>query len=298
MPFDLFVARTTNPDLAMRGRKSWFRKLEPIAPEEFEEAMAGGSPLRRPDGDLWLRHPEDGSPWFAARLNPAGVILLSTSYTNHRYLRNFADMFDLGLHLAEGLGASLFEEVRSSRVDPGNVDELLDEDGDYVGLQVGTFRSVVQDMYVKGASAFEYPIGPIDRAGASFVLELETGALPSSPAELIAAAGLEHRANKIGENVAAIGPEDEIARVHVRMREDRAGLQVTLVAGVAPFAECAGIALEVFDAIVGRFPGVTKLAGLPLDDATMAEVRRRANGLGVEFFEWVYEKDTGRRFAG
>lgn len=113
MPFDLFVSRAKTFQAIERG--GLFRRAAPITPEEFRTVMADGAPATRPDGDLWFAHPEDHSPWFAARLTQKGSVVLSCSYTNHRFLRNFADAFDIGVRIAEALNASLFEEVRCER---------------------------------------------------------------------------------------------------------------------------------------------------------------------------------------
>jgi hypothetical protein len=115
LPFDLFVSRAKNFESIDRPRL--FHGAEAITPGAFRSVMADGKPTPRPDGDLWLTHPHDSFPWFAARLTEKGTIVLSCSYTNHRFIRNFADAFDIGVRIAETLDASLFEEVRDGGSD-------------------------------------------------------------------------------------------------------------------------------------------------------------------------------------
>jgi hypothetical protein len=80
-----------------------------ISLEEFRECMSLAPAREIKPGEYWVRHPE-GDPWFVAAWKPPGHILLSTSYTHHRFLRNLADMFDQGLAIATNFGARLSEE--------------------------------------------------------------------------------------------------------------------------------------------------------------------------------------------
>ena len=144
MPFDLHISRAGTFG-AIRGEQSRgakqgffarvFSKLAvelgptaPITSDEFHAVMSGAGSSRRSDHVYWVPHP-DGDPWFAAEWKAEGYVLLSTSYSNHRYLRNFADMFDQGLRISEKLNAHLFEEVGERGITQNNIDSVLAPDG-------------------------------------------------------------------------------------------------------------------------------------------------------------------------
>src|SRR6476620_7071750 len=118
MPFDLFISHA--PAFSKIDKSGLLRRQKAITVEQFGQVFSAAGATLRPDGDLWVPHPEDASPWLAARLTPQGSIVLSCSYTSHRYIRNFLDAFDLGVKIASALEASLYEEVRETRVDGTN----------------------------------------------------------------------------------------------------------------------------------------------------------------------------------
>src|SRR4051812_44829099 len=100
--------------------------------------MASAPALKKSESVYWVRYPQDGDPWFIAEWKAEGHLLLSTSYSNHRFVRNFVDMFGQGLHIADGLRARLFEEVGAREVTRENVGALLEPNGTYMALLVKT----------------------------------------------------------------------------------------------------------------------------------------------------------------
>src|SRR5687767_10226646 len=120
MLFDIFLSRCASwdevqsgkpPSAPPRGRiASWIfgpaKAPLPIAEADFHAAMTDAPALKRSDGTYWVRYPEGGEPWFAARFEPAGGhVVLSFSYSSARFLRNWGDGFDMALNLARELGA-------------------------------------------------------------------------------------------------------------------------------------------------------------------------------------------------
>jgi len=289
MPFDLFISHAASFDkidksgLFSRGHKA-------ITAEQFAAIFSQLSSTPRPDGDVWVRHPEDDRPWLVARLTPKGSIVLSCSYTNHRFIRNFVDAFDLGVKIAEAVGASLFEEVRQSCVNAADLDALLDGEGDYVQLQAKTFLMALQRMDEDSGAAVEYPLGPTDLVQEYFVLHLTLPA--GAPATL---AGLLQRitfAQPLDQKESAVlfGTSEEKPAAKLLLRPDGIA-QIWPSPGYASFKDCATTCFELLAALEATFPGA--VAGFfrePMTGAERAEIEQRSKGLGVEFFEWVQQR--------
>jgi hypothetical protein len=289
MPFDLFVSHATSFDKI--DNPGLLRRQKAIAREEFDGIFASLSPETRPDGDLWLRHPADGSPWLATRLTPKGSIVLSCSYTHHRYLRNFADAFDLGVQMATALGASLYEEVRQSRVDGTNIETLLDPKGDYIELQARTFFHAIQKMDEGTGALLEYPVGPMDMVGEYFVLHLQLPATtPPAFGSILELASPGRPPLDQQDNAALIGDESGKPSFKIVLRPD-AKLQIWPSHGYASFADIATACLATLDRLTAAFPGsVSEFFGEPMDEALKAEVKQRAAGLGIDFYHWMAQR--------
>lgn len=285
MPFDLFVSRAKT--FQAIDHAGLFRRAAPITPEEFRAVMADGAPTTRPDGDLWFTHPEDHSPWFAARLTPKGSVVLSCSYTNHRFLRNFADAFDIGVRIAEALGASLFEEVRCERVVPSQLDRLLAPDGDYIRLQAGTFKHCLQRLDQDPGGPLEYPLGPIDLVGEYFVLHLTLpdGAPNDMPA-LLKPVALPSAPADIAPSHAVLPDAQGNALTKILLGPDRR-LQLWPSHGAGPWSASARATLATFKALAAIYPGPTTFNGRGISSALSAELEARVGGLGVNFYQWA-----------
>jgi hypothetical protein len=179
MPFDLFISRAPSLSEALNPGSS--QRQNPITRQEFSSVMASApvAALMRPDGDAWLRHPQDNSPWFAARLHPKGYMVLSTSYTNHRFLRNVYDLLGAGAKMAGNLKAYLYEEMRDERVE--KLDTFLEFDGQYLKLQVQVFNEAMQRMDKTCEGPLEYPIGPFDMVPCYFMFHIALTDLSPDP---------------------------------------------------------------------------------------------------------------------
>jgi hypothetical protein len=294
LPFDLFVSRAKTFQAIERG--GLFRRSAPITPDAFRAVMADGAPKVRADGDLWFTHPEDHSPWFAARLTPKGSVVLSCSYTNHRFLRNFADAFDIGVRIAEALNASLFEEVRCERVVPSQLDRLLAPDGDYIRLQAGTFKHCLQRLDQDPGGPLEYPLGPIDLVGEYFVLQLTLpGNAPANVPALLKPVSLPSAPTDLAPSHAVVPDPQGTPLTKILLRPDRR-LQLWPSHGAGPWSASARSTLATFKALEARYPGPATFNGRGLDSALSAQLDTRVNGLGVDFYQWATTiPDTGEK---
>ncbi len=286
MPFDLFISHA--PSFNRIDKSGLLRRQRPITAEQFGKTFSTLTPTVRPDGDLWLRHPQDGLPWLATRLTPQGSIVLSCSYTSHRYIRNFVDALELGVKVAAALDASLYEEVRQTRVDVTNIEPLLDTKGEYVQIQARTFALAIQKMHQESGAPLEYPVGPIDLVGEYFVLQLTLP--PGAPAtlgEILARASFSAPPREAQDNFALFhGPSDTPA-TRILLRPD-GKIQIWPSHGKASFAETATTCLATLSALEAAFSASTAaFFGEPLNDALRIELSQRANGLGIEFYEWM-----------
>jgi hypothetical protein len=182
VPFDIWITRDAG--LPMEGRPP----TSPISSEEVE-ASFGTSPVRRrQDGAWWVSRPDTNDPWFAAVIRN-GHVVLSCSYTNHRFVANFVDAFDIALRLASRLRARVVEEVRDQEVSGTDIDDLLAPNGDYLALQVQTFRAAVEQMDTDAGGPLEWPLDQVDsvseyclfRMAVSDGVELESVASLADP---------------------------------------------------------------------------------------------------------------------
>src|SRR3979409_1370901 len=101
MPFDLYISRADTfggmqREPVPRPRPRLLARMFPrpadparITGEEFHAVLRGAPATRQGDHAYWVLYP-DGDPWFVAEWRPEGNVVLSTSYSNHRFLRNFA----------------------------------------------------------------------------------------------------------------------------------------------------------------------------------------------------------------
>ena len=280
MPFDLYISRATT-----FGASS----PRPITSEELQGAMSGAPATRKADHVYWVRHP-DGDPWFVVEWK-AGQVLLSTSYSHHRYLRNFPDMFDQGLVLAESLGARLFEEVEQREVTRSNVDELLHPDGKYVELQAGTWRGAMDRLARQANAPLEYPLGPFDVVSEYLVFHLA----PARPIEDDAVPALLERATS-GVKVHAaregtwcaieVAGERWLTKI---LRRADGQWQIWPAWGQSPFPGIAATTVAVAEELHRAAGGELRFLGRPYDDSLRESVHARLDGLGVDFYLWTQE---------
>jgi hypothetical protein len=278
MPFDLILSRATGP----------------IARDELHDVMQGAPAVRKSDTVYWVSH-QDRSPWFVVERRDDGRVVLSTSYTNPRFLRNFPDMFDLGLRLAQALGARLIEEVHSTVVTPRNIDSLLAPNGRYVELQAATWRHAVEQMAMSGQAPLELPLGQVDLVGEYLVFHVvperrdhdATALTDTAVTALVTGAdrGIDVRTEGTGTWLAVDAADKQwLTRV---LRRDDGAWQVWPAWGMAPFARIATLTTAIAEALAAAAGGAFLFLGLPYDDALRAEVHARKAGLGVDFYLWT-----------
>jgi hypothetical protein len=293
MPFDLFISHAASFDKIDKSGL-FTRAHKAITAEQFTGIFSRLKSATRPDGDMWVRHPEDDSPWLAARLTPKGTIVLSCSYTCHRYIRNFVDAFDLGVKIAEALEASLFEEVRGRRVSTPDLDSLLESEGEYVQLQAKTFAMAIQSMDEDSRAPLEYPLGPMDVIQEYFVLHLTLPA--GGPTTL---KGLLERLKFAqpldqGETAALLPASNGKPGAKMLLRPDGM-VQIWPAHGYVSFAESTAACFALLSALEAVFSGApAAFFRVPLSAPERAELQQRAQGLGVEFFEWVRQWQQSR----
>jgi hypothetical protein len=282
VPFDLYVSRAATFD-AMGGDP-------PIRSEEFHAVMYG-APAERKAGHLyWVRYP-DGDPWFVAEWKPEGNVLLSTSYSSYRYLRNFADMFDQGLRIAGQLDARLFEEVDQSEITEENIDALLAPNGKYVALQAGTWRHAIEKISAGGNAPLEYPLGPFDIVSEYLIFHVvperrvEDGSVAQSLERTLSGVKIEVAAEGAW---CAVDTDGDTWLTKVLHRPD-GKWQVWPAWGRSPFSRIAETTVAVAEQLHRMVGGEIQFLGRRFDAALRDEVRANIDGLGVDFYVWTQQ---------
>ncbi len=306
MPYDLYVSRgvffgvEAGPDAppAPEGRA-------PLTAAEFHEALQGPAALQVEEHAYWVRHP-DGDPWFVGVWKPQGQILLTTSTTHHRYLRNLADMVEHGLELAARLGAHLFEEVRGEEITPARVDDLLEPRGEYLQQQAAAWRAAIEQMSSELGAPLELPLGPIDRVSEYFVLHLAPGReIDGGEVSGVLSAGVAGARVQAVEVPGGPGPAaapgawllleaDEDRPLTKVLRLDDGRWQLWPFWGRSPFSRLAGATLDAAEALERAAGGELRFLDVPVDAALRAELRARVGGLGLEAFLWVQQRLRSR----
>jgi hypothetical protein len=299
MPFDLYVSRAAtfdamNQNSAGRRKQGFFARMRstpdmaPITNEEFHAVMRGAPAERKADHIYWVLT-QDGDPWFAAEWKGEGNVLLSTSYSNHRYLRNFADMFDQGLRVAEELDAHLFEEVGGRETTRKNIDALLAPTADYVKLQVGTWHQAMAQLSEKAHAPLEYPLGPIDIVSEYMAFHVT----PERAIEHDSVAPLFERTLKsvrvrVAQEAAwcAVDTDGDKWLTKVLHRPD-GKWQVWPAWGQSGFSRIAETTLAAAEELHRMAGGDIHFLGRPFEGSLREEARARTNGLGVDFYLWT-----------
>jgi len=311
VPFDLYVSRARTFG-AMRGDQSagqkqgFFARVvaklsaeaqggppSPITSDEFHAVMDGAPGERKSEHLYWVPHP-DGDEWFVAEWKAEGNVLLSTSYSNHRYLRNFADMFDQGLRISGRLNAHLFEEVGQREITPSNIDSVLAPDGKYVGLQAGTWRAAMAQLSEQARAPLEYPLGPIDLVSEYLLFLVVPERLigdDSVPTLLAhAQAGVNIQVAQQGAWLAVDAAGDKgLTKV---LRRPDGKWQVWPAWGQASFSRIAETTVALAETLHRAVGGEIQFLGRPFDESLRKETRSRLGGLGVDFYEWTRQLAT------
>lgn len=304
MPFDIWISRCASWD-EVQGREKGPRKQpgflgrllgghrpSRITREEFRTVLAAGSASRRRDGSYWVRYPQTGEAWFSAQWRPGtaegGEIVLSLSYSHPRFLRNWADAFDMALRFARVLHARVFEEAGGREVAQGNIDQLLDPKGRYVQVQRDLYTQVQERLGQRAEAPLEYPVGALDIVPEYFLFSLEprNGAQLPPLSDLLGLLGPGLRVIVPQENGAGVGkPGEEQPSVQIGYSPE--ALKFRPFRGPRAFAEVAPTALAVADALAAANLGELRFLDRPLTPELRATLGQRSTGLGVEVFEWL-----------
>lgn len=303
MPFDLFVSRAPTYH-AMRGepapKNGFFARLfssapppptgpiPPITRDEFHEALSQ-VPATLASRDAYRVIAADGTPWFVAQWQPAGYVLLSTSYSYARYVRNFANMFDWGLQLASHLEARLFDEVHRAEITPENIDALLAQSGKYVALQVETHRRVATELEAEARAPLEYPLGPIDMVSEYLIFHVEperTLSAAEVPARIESALP-ELEVEVASEDAWYVKAGEQLLTKMLRRPDGH--WQVWPSWGSAPFTRIGETTLAVAELLGRETGGTVQFLGRPLDAPMQEALRAHLGGLGVDFYVWTRE---------
>lgn len=282
MPFDLFLSRAGS-----------FAELDSAPPVSLDDLGAPPGARAAPDGGFWLEHP-GGEPWLAVMQRGPNVVL-STSYSNRRFVRNFVDAFDLAQQLASHVSARVFEEVSGTEVSPSQLDALFSPFGRYVQRQAATFQQTERRIQAEGMARLEYPLGPLDLVGEYFAFGV-VGADAATPDAVAAALarGLEarrvHRASSTAFDVRARDTRRTSGRApdpatKVLCRPD--GAVQVWPTWAHPFSELASVTLEVARHLATSLDADLVLGGRSVDAAYLAEIAARSSGLGVDFYRWI-----------
>jgi hypothetical protein len=268
-----------------------FRPADPsrITGEEFHAVLRGAPATRQGDHAYRVLYP-DGDPWFVAEWRPEGNVVLSTSYSSHRFLRNFANMFDQGLRIAGDLQARLFEDVGQREITKRNIDTLLVPGGKYVDLQAATWRRAIDQLASQGTAPLEFPLGPADTVS-EYVLFHVTPARDLTDAEL-AALAREAKAIRIErrDGAAWCALDDDVDRSLTRLlRRPDGDWQIWPAWGQAPFSRIAEVTVALAEALHRAAGGDIAFLGHRYDAALQKDLRSKLAGLGVDFYTWTQQ---------
>ena len=296
MPFDLFITRGSfeelrgaTPSLLARmfGKKE---RPKPLTSEELAGLVENAPAKQRNENLFWVFHPEDEDPWFAAELRDPGAVVLSTSYTHHRFVRNVIDMMEHGVTMANAVGAHLFEEVTGQEITSKNLDEFVDPDKKYLQLQMATWEGAIEKVTRQANAPLEFPLGETDLVSEYSVFHLK-GAEGDLDRARAALEGLAGEIAQPGEEVLVLttAGDDGHGLTKVLHRPD-GKWQIWPVHGGAPFAECMSTTLAAAEKLAEALGGSLVFDGQPFDGELAQGVHQRAGGLGVELFLWLREQ--------
>jgi hypothetical protein len=286
VPLDLFVSKATS-----------FAELGTAPPVSLSSLPPPPRATARPEGSFWIEHPY-GEPWLTVGQRGPNIVV-STSYSNRRFLRNSADMFDLALQLADGLGARVFEEVGGGEVTRANVNALLGISGPYMDRLAKTFEAVKARIETEAMAPLEYPVGPVDLVSDYFAFHVTPprSIVADDVATALAGALGAGRVQRATPTALLVKPRETrgwIARTFggaatpatkVLVRPD-GGVQVWPSWREA-FATSAPVTLEVARAVATAAGGRLELGSRACDDEFLGELTARTGGLGVDLYLWL-----------
>lgn len=287
MPLAIWVTRATSGAEARQDRSNG-------APALDREALAWalsslGAVFHPPDGAWWVRYRKTGEAWCVIHFAPDDEELhrveLSTSYSNPRFLRNMADMFDLALTLAQRLDARVFEETRGAEITASNIDAFLERDGSFVDGQRTFFRSTQEELQTTSRAPLEFPLGVVDDLPDYLQFVIRTEEPAPSLRDLCADTPAHLSAHVLEVSAILDVRERKIPAVRIIRLED--GVIVRPYWSSLPFAELAQETFRAVDRIERRFGKETLYYQQPCGPERRADLESHTHGLGVEYYEWL-----------
>lgn len=256
--------------------------------EELAVALSSlGAVFHPPDGAWWVRYRQTGEAWcvihFVAGQDPLHRVELSTSFSNPRFMRNMLDMFDLALTLARCLDARVFEEAHGTEITASNVDAFLARDGSFVTGVHAFFRSAQEEIQTTSRAPLEFPLGVIDDVPdyLQFVVRTTGPSLQDLCADTP-----DHLSAHLLELSAILElRERKIPVVRLIRLED--GVIVRPYWSSLPFAVLAQETFRAVERVERRFGTETLYDQQPCGPERRAVLESHAQGLGVEYYEWL-----------
>jgi hypothetical protein len=241
------------------------------------------------DRAYWLRYAKTREPWCSVfttpHEGPLRHIELSASYSNPEFMRNMLDMFDLALSLAKGTGGRVFEETQGTLITRDNVDAFLAFEGPFVKGQHSFFKSGQRQLQQELYAPLEFPLGAIDQVSDFMVFQLATPGEPPPLEALVAGVPDTLKVHALQRSAVLIDRATDRPAVWVIRAED--GVVVRPYYGALPFQRLAAETLAMVERLEQRLGSQVRFKGKALSADARTELKRHAQGLGVELFEWM-----------
>lgn len=253
-----------------------------------------GAVFHPPDRAWWLRYAKTGEAWCCVHAEPGDGPLrrveLLASYSNPRFLRNMLDMFDLALTLARCLDARVFEESHGTEITASNVDAFLAKDGPFVQGQRAFFRATQEELQTRLQAPLEFPLGVIDDVPDYLQFVIRTSEPAPSLQELCADTPDHLSAHPLERSAILDLRERKLPVVRLIRLED--GVLVRPYWSSLPFATLAHETFRAVDRLERRFGKETLYLQQPCGPDRRAVLEQHAQGLGVEYYEWLVPPRT------
>lgn len=200
-------------------------------------------------------------------------------------------MIDAGLQIAEQLKLRLFTED-GDEITAENVDELMALDGSYVGAQKTAWRDVMLSLQQDEYGPLEYPMGPVDIVSPYLYFHLVVGRPVEAPEMREILSGLDFEgvvAHQAQEEAFCLVSSEGKWLTKVARCADR-NWQFWPAWGKSELAPIARTTLAAAEHALAKAGGKLLFMHEPFDDARRAGYVEHMNGLGFDFFFWVFGK--------
>jgi hypothetical protein len=237
----------------------------------------------------WLPRPKSREAWCSVfttpHEGPLRHVELSASYSNPEFMRNMLDMFDLALAIARKTGGRVFEETAGTLITKETIDAFLSFEGAFVRGQHDFFKSGQRQLQQQSYAPLEYPLGAIDQVSDFMVFQLATKGEPPPLAALVAGVPETLKVHTNERSAVLIDRATDKPAVWVIRVED--GVVVRPYYAALPFQRLAAETFAAVERLEQRLGAqVSHLGKIAAPDAR-TELKRHAQGLGVELYEWL-----------